>query len=47
MNREEILKILIDWNYWGSYKDKSVERPFYLNKLKEELFQRDTLEIFF
>ncbi|RLF31892.1 MAG: ATPase [Thermoplasmata archaeon] len=33
MNKEEILEILIDWNYWGSYKDESIERPAYLKKL--------------
>jgi len=33
MNKEEILKILVDWNYWGEYSDKSIERPFYLQRL--------------
>ena len=35
MNKEEILKILADWNYWGNYKDESIERPFYLKNLKD------------
>lgn len=34
MNREEILRILIDWNYWGNYTDESIKRPFYLERLK-------------
>jgi len=45
MNREEILKILIDWNYWGNYKDKSVERFFYLNRLKDFLDTREIIVI--
>ena len=45
MNREEILKILIDWNYWGNYKDKSIERLFYLNRLKDFLDTREIIVI--
>ena len=37
MNKEEILEILIDWNYWGNYKDESIERPAYLKKLNSFL----------
>jgi hypothetical protein len=34
MKKEEILKILVDWNFWGNYKDESIERKKYLEKLK-------------
>ena len=34
MKKEEILKILIDWNYWGQYVDTSLERPEYLSILR-------------
>jgi len=34
MKKDEILKILIDWNFWGNYKDESIEREEYLEKLK-------------
>jgi len=34
MKKDEILKILIDWNFWGNYKDESIEREEYLKKLK-------------
>lgn len=34
MRRDEILKILVDWNYWGNYKDESVERGRYIENLK-------------
>jgi hypothetical protein len=34
MKKEEILKILVDWNFWGNYKDESIERKEYLEKLK-------------
>ncbi|MFN3967054.1 MAG: ATP-binding protein [Endomicrobiia bacterium] len=37
MNKEEILKILVDWNFWGNYKDESIERSFYLDKLRRYL----------
>ena len=34
MRRDEILKILVDWNYWGNYKDESVERGRYIENLE-------------
>ncbi|RLJ02764.1 MAG: hypothetical protein DRP10_00090 [Candidatus Aenigmatarchaeota archaeon] len=34
MKKDEILRILIDWNFWGNYKDESIERKEYLKKLK-------------
>jgi hypothetical protein len=33
MRKDELLKILIDWNFWGNYKDESIERKQYLEKL--------------
>jgi len=32
MNREEILKILLDWNFWKKDLDCGIEREEYLNK---------------
>ncbi|MDY6788413.1 MAG: ATP-binding protein [Candidatus Nanohaloarchaea archaeon] len=34
MKREDILTALNDWNLWGSYRDDSLERPTYLNRLE-------------
>lgn len=33
MRREDILAALIDWNFWGNFKDESRERPIYLTHL--------------
>jgi hypothetical protein len=33
MDGGDILKVLADWNYWGSYRDSSIERPEYLERL--------------
>jgi hypothetical protein len=45
MNKEEILKILIDWNYWGNYKDESIERLSYLKKLKNFLETKEIVVV--
>ena len=37
MRRDEILKILVDWNYWGYYKDESVDRVRYIEDLNHLL----------
>ena len=37
MRRDEILKILVDWNYWGNYKDESVDRGRYIEDLNHLL----------
>ncbi len=37
MEREEVLRILLDWNYWGDYKDESIERRGYINELNRLL----------
>ncbi len=34
MKREEILKILIDWNFWGNWKDTSFIREEYISRLE-------------
>jgi hypothetical protein len=35
MEKNEIIEILLDWNYWGNYKDYSVERPEYLRLIED------------
>lgn len=42
MDREDILTALNDWNLWGSYRDDSLERPLYLDRLESLV---DTEEI--
>ena len=37
MRKDEILRILVDWNYWGNYRDESVERVRYIEKLNHLL----------
>ena len=37
MERDEILRILLDWNYWGDYKDESIERRGYIKELNRLL----------
>jgi len=37
MRKDEILRILVDWNYWGNYRDESVERGRYIEKLNHLL----------
>ena len=37
MERDEVLRILLDWNYWGDYKDESIERRGYINELNRLL----------
>jgi len=34
MKREEILKMLIDWNFWGNWKDISYIREEYISRLE-------------
>jgi len=34
MEKNEIIEILLDWNYWGNYKDDSIERPEYLERIR-------------
>lgn len=35
MERSEIWEILLDWNFWGNYKEEWIERKAYLKKLEE------------
>ena len=37
MERDEVLRILLDWNYWGDYKDESIERQGYIKELNRLL----------
>lgn len=37
MERDEILRILLDWNYWGDYKDTSIERREHIKELNRLL----------
>ena len=37
MERDEILRILLDWNYWGDYEDESIERGRYIKELNRLL----------
>ena len=37
MQKDEILRILVDWNYWGNYRDESLERGRYIEKLNHLL----------
>jgi predicted AAA+ superfamily ATPase len=34
MNEGEILEILVDWNFWGNFDEKLVDRPAYQNRMK-------------
>jgi len=45
MTKEEILKILVDWNYWGNYKDESIERTKYLKELEGFVNSKEVLVI--
>ncbi len=37
MNEREILEILVDWNFWGNFDEKLIDRPTYLARM-ESLF---------
>ena len=45
MNKEKILKILVDWNCWGNYKDESTEKPSYLKRPKAFLKMREIVVV--
>ena len=34
MNEREILEILVDWNFWGNFDEKLIDRPAYLRRMK-------------
>jgi len=34
MDKNEIIKILGDWNFWGKDLNTGINRPYYLNKIK-------------
>lgn len=35
MDKQQILRILTDWNYWGNYNNQSIERRDYLDSLEK------------
>jgi hypothetical protein len=41
MSETEILHILVDWNYWGNFRERPRNRPGYLAKM-EQLFSGKT-----
>jgi len=45
MQRDEILRILVDWNYWGNYKDESIERKEYIKNIDHLLKTKEILVI--
>jgi predicted AAA+ superfamily ATPase len=46
MNETEIMRILVDWNFWGNFKEELIERAFYLSRI-EQLFSARTATILF
>jgi len=45
MEKDEILKILVDWNYWGNYKDESIEREKYIKDIDHLLKTKEIVVI--
>jgi hypothetical protein len=45
MEERKILEILIDWNYWGNFKEEFKERPMYLHKLNNFLEGKEAIVI--
>jgi predicted AAA+ superfamily ATPase len=41
MNSSDLFDILVDWNYWGSYRTQLLQRPAYLRRI-EALFAAKT-----
>ncbi|MFQ5825436.1 MAG: ATP-binding protein [bacterium] len=44
MNESEVLSILTDWNYWGTFRTRHRERPDYLKRM-EQLFSERSATI--
>ena len=40
MDKNEIIKILKDWNFWGRDLNTGISRPYYLNKIRD--FQKSS-----
>jgi predicted AAA+ superfamily ATPase len=45
MEERKILEILVDWNYWGNFKEEFKERPMYLHKLNNFLEGKEAIVI--
>ena len=45
MNEGEILEILVDWNFWGNFDEKLVDRPAYQNRMKSLFGARAALVV--
>jgi predicted AAA+ superfamily ATPase len=45
MEERKILEILVDWNYWGNFKEEFIKREMYFNKLKGFLEGREAIVI--
>jgi hypothetical protein len=43
MNEGEILEILVDWNFWGNFDEKLVDRPAYQNRMKSLYYRSGIL----
>lgn len=41
MNEAEIMRMLVDWNFWGNFKEKLKEREIYLSRIRQ-LFSKKT-----
>ena len=40
MNETELLNILSDWNYWGSFDEQPYARPDYLARVEKLHFKK-------
>jgi predicted AAA+ superfamily ATPase len=45
MEEKKILEILVDWNYWGNYKEEFIRREMYFEKLKKFLQGREAIVV--
>lgn len=45
MQKNQILEILADWNYWGNYEDHSLERKKYIKRLEHLLKTKEIVVI--
>jgi hypothetical protein len=45
MEERKILEILVDWNYWGNYKEEFIRREMYFEKLKKFLQGREAIVV--
>jgi predicted AAA+ superfamily ATPase len=45
MEERKILEILVDWNYWGNFKEEFIEREIYFDQLKGFLEGREVIVV--